>query len=192
MFTSRTLAAAAAAALLTMGALSTAVPASASTSALPTPALQTCTGASLLGTGTTQTFSPGLKNEPAKITTQTTSKLPCVGVPLGQTANLSVTSTRVQSCTELLTTSTGSKQIVWNNDQARTSTFNYTRTVVRAEGTTTITFDGVLTSDSKVFPGARALETVVAANTDLDKCSSSTGLTQITYLLDELVIGKVA
>ncbi|MEU5257138.1 hypothetical protein [Streptomyces longwoodensis] len=129
---------------------------------------------------TTVNYSPSVTDttRPTRVAGQ--SQWTCNGLPAGYSATNSGTITVPLSCTDLLQSTTGTKILRWTRSGvfAGTSTFSLTRTVTRAEGTTTVVFTGPITAG--LFEGATVIETAVVPNLELDACST-TGISQLDF-----------
>jgi hypothetical protein len=138
-----------------------------------------CTG------GEHATYAPALTNTSRNTTITVSDALgtaasPGVCVDIGNSitsGTASATVTRTASCDELGAPESGTRVFSWNG--GGTSTFGYTREVIRADATTQIVFTGTITAG--VFAGDTAVLTLTVANTALAACAGA-GLATIDYL----------
>ncbi|WP_146616624.1 hypothetical protein [Kitasatospora sp. SolWspMP-SS2h] len=160
----RSYAAAAVGAAAMLGAL-TAAPAHAA------PLDATCTGTD------TTTYTPGLTNTPRTVTISGRISLSCLSPSRPAITGATITGGGTApdlTCAVLEQPSSGTSTIAWS-DGSR-STYTYTTALgPGAAGTQVLTLTGTITSGT--FAPDSLLIAVVFANTDLNACNSTSGLT---------------
>ncbi|GAA2090114.1 hypothetical protein GCM10009759_13430 [Kitasatospora saccharophila] len=135
---------------------------------------------------TTADYSPAITDTAQSVTVDAATTWTCTGLPTGYTsATASDHYTTTLTCTDLLNFPTGSKTYTWNN--STTSTFSFTRINTRVvNGTTVVELAGSITAGT--FQGATVSSTAVAANTQLDACST-TGVAELDFTGDTVIAG---
>ncbi|RSN64747.1 hypothetical protein DMH12_02060 [Streptomyces sp. WAC 04229] len=134
------------------------------------PPLATCTGV------TTAHHDPGVTYTPADIDVEIHTSDTCV-LPLLETVRHDEHFVSPGlSCLNLLNGGPGSVTLHWGNGQQ--SVFQYSSQVTSANGVTTVTQTGVITSGR--FAGHNAVETLVGASLNLTACLSG-GITGYSF-----------
>jgi hypothetical protein len=122
------------------------------------------------------TYSPGLSNTEELEDVTVDNNLTCTSLsdPTLRSGHVGATVDGIaRSCTDLLSTSSGSYTIYWNN--GRTSTISYTRVPDYADGSLVITEDGTVTAGE--FYGDTSVHVAELADLDLTACDTSPGIT---------------
>lgn len=144
-----------------------------STAAAASVPVITCVGTE------TQTYSPGVRNDPQEVTLTVNSIYsPClsVGLPLITSGRTDFTDTRVRSCLTVLTPSAGQMPISWSDGSE--SVFSFNRNVSNANGQLVVTETGMISAGR--YHGATAVRVVTGPTVDATACQSPAGLTSRT------------
>ncbi|MFI6099807.1 hypothetical protein ACIA8G_29985 [Lentzea sp. NPDC051213] len=121
----------------------------------------------------TATYTPPVELEPKESTGVNTTRYgPCVSLSApGLTGYQSITSVRSRTCLDLLTTSSGTETIIWNDGTSSTVSVNRVVNVVGA--VYTVTFTGSVTAGR--FAGKTVVQQITAPATDLLLCTAGLG-----------------
>lgn len=122
------------------------------------------------------TYSPGLTNAEQLEDVTVDNNLACTSLsdPTLTSGHVGGTIHGIsRSCTDLLTTSTGTYTIYWNN--TRTSAISYTRVPTYADGTLVIVEHGTVTAGE--FVGDNSVHVVELVDLDLTGCDTPPGIT---------------